>query len=151
MALRDASRHPGAEGLRQPVYLHGVGRRIGAVEALRFERSDPVSTTEAVGTMERIGRILPEALAALHEVLERHRVTEEEWHAVLRFLTDVGRADEFVLLSDVTHTSVLIDAMSHAADDGATASAVEGPLYREAPPWREAPVRIYEDYDGMGD
>ena len=56
---------------------------------------------------------MPDALAAIHEVLERHRVTEEEWHAVLAFLTEVGRADEFVLLSDVTRTSVLIDAMSH--------------------------------------
>ena len=87
----------------------------------------------------------------IHEVLERHRVTEEEWHAALRFLTDVGRADEFVLLSDVTRTSVLIDAHDAlGADETATASDVEGPLYREEPPWREAPVRIYEDYEGMG-
>jgi protocatechuate 3,4-dioxygenase beta subunit len=108
-----------------------------------------VSTTEAVGTNERLGRIVPEAIAAIHEVLERHRVTEEEWHAVLRFLTDVGRADEFILLSDVTRTSVLIDAMSHADDEEATASDVEGPLYVDDPPWREAPVRIYEDYEGI--
>ena len=59
--------------------------------------------------------VVDDALAALHEVLERHRVTEEEWHAALAFLTEVGRADEFVLLSDVTRTSVLIDAMSTAA------------------------------------
>ncbi len=64
----------------------------------------------------------------------------------------MGRHDEFVLLSDVTRTSVLIDALSHAGEDaGATASDVEGPLYREDPPWREPPVKIYEEYDGMGD
>jgi catechol 1,2-dioxygenase len=28
---------------------------------------------------------------------------------------------------------------------------VEGPLYRDDPPWREAPCKIYEPYDGMGD
>ena len=100
-----------------------------------------MSTTAAVGTSERLGQIVPDALAAIHEVLERHRVTEEEWHAVLRFLTEVGRADEFILLSDVTRTSVLIDAMSHARDESATASDVEGPLYVEDPPWREAPVQ----------
>ena len=110
-----------------------------------------MSTTTRVGGGERLAQVLPDALAALHEVLERHRVTEAEWHAVLRFLTDVGRAGEFILLSDVTRTSVLIDAMSHTAEDGATASDVEGPLYVEDPPWREAPVRIYEDYEGMGD
>ena len=106
------------------------------------------TTTQTSG---RLARIVPEALAAIHEVLERHRVTEEEWSAVLAFLTEVGNADEFVLLSDVTRTSVLIDAMSHAADETATASDVEGPLYVENPPWREAPVKIYEDYDGSED
>ena len=35
------------------------------------------------------------------------------------------------------------------ADADATASDVEGPLYVEDPPWREAPVKIYEDYEGM--
>ena len=104
-------------------------------------------STTAAPKSERLATIVPEALAAIHEVLERHRVTEEEWYAVLAFLTDVGRADEFVLLSDVTRTSVLIDAMSHG-DGEATASDVEGPLYVENPPWREAPVKIYEDYEG---
>jgi protocatechuate 3,4-dioxygenase beta subunit len=109
---------------------------------------------EAMGTVntERVAGVVNDALAALHEVLERHRVTEAEWHAVLAFLTSVGRADEFILLSDVTRTSVLIDTMEHGGDDsGATASDVEGPLYVDDPPWREKPVRVYEDYQGMGD
>ena len=70
----------------------------------------PMSTT---GRQERLGRVVPDAIAALHEVLERHQVTEDEWYAVLDYLTAVGKADEFVLLSDVTRTSVLIDALSH--------------------------------------
>ena len=101
--------------------------------------------------MSRIDEVVADALEAIHGVLEKHQVTEQEWHAALAFLTDVGRADEFILLSDVTRTSVLIDAMSHGDEDGATASDVEGPLYVDDPPWREAPVRVYEDYEGMGD
>jgi protocatechuate 3,4-dioxygenase beta subunit len=98
---------------------------------------------------ERLAEVVPEALAAIHEVLERHRVTEDEWHAVLAFLTEVGRADEFILLSDVTRTSVLIDALSHGGDEsGATASDVEGPMYTVEPPFRK---KIYEEYEGMGD
>jgi protocatechuate 3,4-dioxygenase beta subunit len=98
---------------------------------------------------ERLAEVVPDALAAIHEVLERHRVTEQEWHAVLRFLTEVGRADEFILLSDVTRTSVLIDALSHGGDEsGATASDVEGPMYTVEPPFRK---KIYEEYEGMGD
>jgi hypothetical protein len=97
----------------------------------------------------RVGEVVPDVLAAVHDVLERHEVTEQEWHAVLSFLTEVGRADEFVLLSDVTRTSVLIDALSHGADEpGATASDVEGPMYRDEPPWR---TKIYEVYEGMGE
>jgi catechol 1,2-dioxygenase len=89
-------------------------------------------------------------LEAIHGVLERHHVTEAEWYAALAFLTEVGRADEFILLSDVTRTSVLIDALSHGDDGGATASDVEGPLYRDDPPWRESGAAIFEPYEGMG-
>ena len=96
---------------------------------------------------ERVAEVVQDALNALHDVLERHRVTEEEWHAALAFLTEVGRADEFVLLSDVTRTSVLIDALSHGGDEsGATASDVEGPMYTVEPPFRK---KIYEEYDGI--
>jgi protocatechuate 3,4-dioxygenase beta subunit len=96
---------------------------------------------------DRVKEVVPDILAAIHEVLERHNVTEEEWHASLAFLTAVGRADEFVLLSDVTRTSVLIDALSHGGDDtGATASDVEGPMYTVAPPFRK---KIYEEYEGI--
>ena len=108
-----------------------------------------MSTTTQVGGRERLAQVVPDAIAAIHEVLERHNVTEDEWYAALEFLKEVGDHDEFVLLSDVTRTSVLIDALSHGADESATPSDVEGPLYRPDPPWREAPVKIYEDYDGV--
>jgi Catechol dioxygenase N terminus len=98
---------------------------------------------------ERLQKVLPDALAALHQVIERHQVTEDEWSAVLAFLTEVGRHDEFILLSDVTKTSVLVDAISHEGEAGVTPSDVEGPLYREDPPWREKPVKIYEEYEGV--
>jgi protocatechuate 3,4-dioxygenase beta subunit len=111
-----------------------------------------MSTSTHVISNERVANVTADVIAALHEVLERHAVNEDEWLAALGFLTEVGRHDEFVLLSDVTRTSVLIDALSHGADQAdATASDVEGPLYREDPPWRERPVKIYDDYEGMGD
>ena len=110
---------------------------------------------EAMSTVgnARLAEVVPDVLSALHEVLERHHVTEQEWMSALAFLTEVGRADEFVLLSDVTRTSVLIDMLSHAGEEsGATASDVEGPLYVEDPPVREGrPAKIYEEYEGMGD
>src|SRR4029450_3747478 len=95
---------------------------------------------------ERLAEVVPDVLSAIHEALERHDVTEEEWMAVLAFLTEVGRADEFILLSDVTRTSVLIDALSHGDDGGATASDVMGPMYTVEPPFRK---KIYEEYEGI--
>jgi catechol 1,2-dioxygenase len=79
-------------------------------------------------------------------------VTEEEWFGALTYLTEVAKADEMILLSDVTRTSILIENLSHADEDAAiTASNPEGPLYVEDPPWREKPVKLYEEYEGMGD
>jgi hypothetical protein len=89
--------------------------------------------TEVGGREDRLARVVPDAIAAIHEVLERHKVTEDEWYAVLEYLTAVGKADEFVLLSDVTRTSVHVDALSHGADESGTARNVEGPLGRTRP------------------
>lgn len=101
------------------------------------------------GVSDRVREVVPDMLAAIHEVLERHRVTEEEWFGALAFLGEVAKADELILLSDVTRTSVLIDALSHGGDEsGATASDVEGPMYTVEPPFRR---KIYEEYEGMGD
>jgi catechol 1,2-dioxygenase len=117
-----------------------------------LDEEDAMSAAPDVVTGERVAQVTADVIAALHEVLERDHVTEAEWRAVLSFLTEVGRHDEFVLLSDVTRTSVLIDALSHQAEgSGATASDVEGPMYRDEPPWRERPVKIFEEYEGMGD
>jgi protocatechuate 3,4-dioxygenase beta subunit len=98
---------------------------------------------------DRLKEVVPDMLAAIHEVLERHNVTEEEWFGALAFLGEVAKADELILLSDVTRTSVLIDALTHGGDEsGATASDVEGPMYTVEPPFRK---KIYEEYEGMGD
>jgi catechol 1,2-dioxygenase len=101
------------------------------------------------GLNDRTKEVVPDILAAIHEVLERHQVTEEEWFGALAFLGEVAKTDELILLSDVTRTSVLIDALSHGGDEsGATASDVEGPMYTDVPPFRR---KIYEEYEGMGD
>jgi protocatechuate 3,4-dioxygenase beta subunit len=111
-----------------------------------------MSTQAQAPAHARAAAVVPDVLAAIHEVLRRHKVTEEEWFGALRFLEEVARADELVLLSDVTRCSVLVDELSHEGEgDEVTASDVEGPLYVEDPPWREPPVKLYDEYEGMGD
>ena len=49
---------------------------------------------EAMSTVDtgRVAGVVNDALAAIHEVLERHCVTEAEWHAALGFLTKLAMA-----------------------------------------------------------
>jgi protocatechuate 3,4-dioxygenase beta subunit len=82
---------------------------------------------------ERLTEVVPDMLAAIHEVLERHRVTEEEWFGGLAFLTEVAKADEMILLSDVMRLSVLVNDLTHPPDGAATAANVLGPFWRPAP------------------
>ena len=81
---------------------------------------------ESAVSNERLQKVLPDAHRSHTRGDRKHRVTEEEWSAVLAFLTEVGRQDEFILLSDVTKTSVLVDAISHEGETGVTPSDVEG-------------------------
>ena len=47
------------------------------------------------------------------------QLTEQELHAFLGFLADAARRGELMLLSDVTHTSILVDAGSRIGLAGA--------------------------------
>jgi protocatechuate 3,4-dioxygenase beta subunit len=101
-------------------------------------------------TAERLHHCVHRAVAAVHELVRELRLTEPELHALVRFLTEVGRADEFMLLSDVTHTSILVDSLGQPADaGGATSSNVEGPLYRPGAPILDTPAAL--DHADQGD
>lgn len=73
----------------------------------------------------------------LHHFLRETKPTEEEMQVVIDFLTKVGqRCDgqrqEFILLSDVLGASMLVDAINHPVDTGATESTVTGPFHAPA-------------------
>jgi hydroxyquinol 1,2-dioxygenase len=92
---------------------------------------------------------LEEALAkitdALRGIVSEMQLTEQEWLGALAFLGDVGRSDEFILLSDVLGLSVLVDEITHGAYDGATAGNVLGPFYRPDAPMLEPPYHLAAD------
>ena len=96
----------------------------------------PTTTAEAA---ERLRTCVDRAVAAVHALVRELRLTETELHALIDFLTGVGRAGEFMLLSDVTHTSILVDELTHAGERG-TPSDVEGPLYRPGAPLADSPA-----------
>ncbi|HEX3825462.1 MAG TPA: dioxygenase [Mycobacteriales bacterium] len=69
------------------------------------------------------------------------RLTEAEWAAGIRFLTEIGQLSddnrqEFVLASDTLGVSMLVDLLANDASSGATESTVLGPFYVPGSPER---------------
>ncbi len=120
---------------------------------------DEQTITDAV--LERLGdarsarmRQVSEALVRhLHDFIRDIEPTQAEWAAAIDFLTRVGhkcddRRQEFILLSDTLGASMLVDAINHRHDDGATETTVLGPFFVEARPACAPGENIAPDVDG---
>ncbi|HTW12966.1 MAG TPA: dioxygenase [Solirubrobacteraceae bacterium] len=92
------------------------------------------------GTPDPRLRTILEALTRhLHGFLREVRLTEAEWQAAIRFLTDAGhitddKRQEFVLLSDVLGASMQTIAINNEAYANATEATVLGPFFVEGAP-----------------
>jgi protocatechuate 3,4-dioxygenase beta subunit len=99
--------------------------------------------TSDVRAEQRLRICTARAVQVLHDLVRELSITEAELHSVIAFLTDVGRADEFMLLSDVTHTSILVDEITHAVSaTRVTMSNVLGPMYRPGAQLCDTPAVI---------
>lgn len=102
----------------------------------------PLLTSDARAEV-RLRSAVARAVDTLHQLVRELDLNESELHSLVAFLTRVGQADEFMLLSDVTRTSILVDGLTHAAtSDGATASNVLGPMYRPGTELSDTPATI---------
>jgi hydroxyquinol 1,2-dioxygenase len=89
----------------------------------------------------RLRQVLGSLIRHLHHFAVENSLTEAEWLAGIRFLTEVGQISsdhrqEFILLSDTLGLSMLVDLINHDAADAATESTVLGPFYVPDSPWR---------------
>jgi hydroxyquinol 1,2-dioxygenase len=87
----------------------------------------------------RFARIMTSLVSHLHDFAREVRLTESEWLAAIRFLTEVGQTctatrQEFMLLSDTLGLSILVITMNHPAEEGSVAATVTGPFYWEGAP-----------------
>ncbi len=101
----------------------------------------------------RLREVLGGLVRHLHAFATEVELTEEEWAAGIRFLTDVGhitdeRRQEFILLSDTLGLSMLVDALAHGRAAGATESTVLGPFWAPESPLREYGESITEQPSG---
>jgi hydroxyquinol 1,2-dioxygenase len=98
---------------------------------------------------ERLGTVMRSLTAHLHAFVKDVVLTEEEWRTAIGILTATGhitsgKRQEWILWSDALGVSMLVDALSNRAPDGATESTVQGPFYVPGAPLRAYGERIDE-------
>ena len=98
----------------------------------------------------RLRALVAGLIRHLHEFAIEESLTDVEWMAGIRFLTDAGhittdQRQEFILLSDTLGLSMLVDLINHGAASTATESTVQGPFYVEGAPWRSNGDAITDD------
>ena len=91
---------------------------------------------------DRLRRVMQSLALHLHAFATDVELTQEEWEAGVRVLTETGhvtddRRQEFILWSDALGLSMLVDALTHELPTGATESTVLGPFYVPGSPLRE--------------
>ncbi len=103
---------------------------------------------------DRLREIMQSLVRHLHAFAVDVALTQGEWEAAVRILTETGhitddRRQEFVLWSDALGLSMLVDAIAHARPDGATESTVLGPFYVPGSPLREYGASIAAEPAGL--
>ena len=81
------------------------------------ELTDAVAASFAGSASPRLGFVMQQLVRHLHAFVRDVRLTDEEWHAAIDFLTRTGqkcddKRQEFVLLSDVLGISMLTVAVN---------------------------------------
>nr|WP_051504070.1 intradiol ring-cleavage dioxygenase [Robbsia andropogonis] len=90
----------------------------------------------------RLRSVMQHLVRHLHAFVREVELTEAEWMAAIRFLTETGKMcddvvrQEFILLSDTLGVSMLVDAINHRHGENATETTVFGPFYIEGMPER---------------
>jgi protocatechuate 3,4-dioxygenase beta subunit len=89
----------------------------------------------------RLLELMTALVTHLHAFARDVHLTEAEWAAGIRFLTEIGQLSdenrqEFVLASDTLGVSMLVDLLAHDEASQATESTVLGPFYVPASPER---------------
>lgn len=101
----------------------------------------------------RLRELITSLVSHLHAFATEVRLSQAEWEAAIRILTDTGsitdaRRQEFILWSDTLGLSMLIDALANPKPPGATEPTVLGPFYLPGAPLRDYGESISEQSAG---
>ena len=101
----------------------------------------------------RLKKVMTSLISHLHDFIREVELTQEEWALGVQFLTRTGhmcdeKRQEFILLSDISGVTMLVDAINHRFPDEATESTIFGPFYREGAPELAMGASISKDGRG---
>jgi hydroxyquinol 1,2-dioxygenase len=104
----------------------------------------------------RIGQLAASLISHVHDFIRENHVTRDEWMAGLDFLARVGQwtsetRNEFILMSDTSGCSTLVDALNNAGPANMTPTTVEGPFHSLAPVRQMGEVIATDEQWGQGD
>lgn len=130
---------------------------VGRLPTLTFSEatSSDVFAERLAGRQDTdVAQLLAAAVAHIHDLIKQFRPTQEDWRKVIAFLTEVGHASderrqEWVLLSDLTGASALVEEINSRRPKGATPNTIRGPFFREDAPERKQGASI--SLDGVGE
>ncbi|HEY0753578.1 MAG TPA: intradiol ring-cleavage dioxygenase [Ktedonobacteraceae bacterium] len=102
----------------------------------------------------RLHAVMQSFIAHLHAFIREVEPTEGEWMQAIQFLTRTGqisddKRQEFILLSDITGSTMLVDALNHRAREQITESTIFGPYYRAGA--QELPMGASINLQGGGE
>jgi len=103
---------------------------------------------------DRLTTVMSGLVRHLHAFAREVALTEAEWLAGIRFLTNVGhitddKRQEFILLSDVLGLSTLVTAQNNLKPEGCTESTVFGPFFVDGAPTVESGADISNGAKGV--
>lgn len=113
-----------------------------------------VAARNAGATDPRLRDCVNILIKHIHAAIKEIEPTQEEWFETIMFLTKTGHMcddwrQEFILLSDVTGVSMLVDAINNRKPSGASESTVLGPFHVADAP--ELPMGSNICLDGKGE
>lgn len=129
-----------SRGADAPVFSEATSAEAFAA---RFSEHDPATA-----------RLISAVVCHVHDLIKEFRPNQEQWRKVIEFLTEVGHASderrqEWVLLSDLTGASALVEEINSRRPVGATPNTIRGPFFRADTPERKLGASI--SLDGIGD
>lgn len=133
-----------------------AARRDTDPDNLGADRITATVLSQINGPDPRISQLARSLVGHLHDFIRENQVSWEEWMAGLDFLARVGQwtsptRNEFILMSDTSGCSTLVDALNNAGPASMTPTTVEGPFHSAAPPREMGAVIATDQQWARGD